>query len=523
MAEDYEKMYQDQRQFNEESKYGMVLLDIEHRLRERNIDITNYNLPPVSREVREICTSLDKKLEIAQLPTASREELGYNIENERTAFLGDYSKLEGPQKTLVDRVISFIDKNAGQVFFLDAIAGSGKTFCENVLLSYCRSKQKIALGVTTSGIAATLLRNGRTAQSRFHLPINAHENCTWNVSATSEEAELFRKTTLIVWDEITMANKYLIEALDNGLQDITKNNRPFGGKVIVFAGDFRQTLPIMKHGSRAQTVNACLKRSRLWNNEIEIHHFVVNIRLHLQGCSAKAQNYARWLLSIGDGAAPTISNELYNDLVTIPENISFAGATEDLLNWVFPDIIQHYEDQNWMCKRAVLTPKNKAVNDINVTMTKAFPGDEIRIESADAFAFEFENAGIPHEYLTTLNPPGLPPHLLILKKGMPLLLLRNLNPSEGLCNGTKLCLRDIHTNMIEVEIMSGHHNGKRVCIPRVLLKPKEGEFPFEWTRRQFPVNIAFAMTINKSQGQTLERVGIYLPEPIFAHGQLYTA
>lgn len=320
-----------------------------------------------------------------------------------------------------------------------------------------------------------------------------------------------------------MAHKYLIEALDRGLQDIMKNEIPFGGKVIVFAGDFRQTLPIVKHASRAQIVNACFKRSRLWSNEVEIHHFVVNMRLFLQSSDTQAETYARWLLSIGDGTTATSSNDMYDDLTPIPENISFQGTIEDLIDWVFPNIVDHYEDPDWIGKRAVLTPKNIAVHEINFLMTQKLPGEEIRMESADAFDSDYVNTGIPHEYLTTLNPAGLPPHLLILKEGMPLILLRNLNPSEGLCNGTKLCLKTIRNYIIEAKIIGGQHNGKTVLIPRVVLKPKEGEFPFEWTRRQFPVNVAFAMTINKSQGQTLNRVGIHLPEPVFAHGQLYTA
>ena len=214
---------------------------------------------------------------------------------------------------------------------------------------------------------------------------------------------------------------------------------------------------------------------------------------------------------------------MYDDLTPIPENISFQGTIEDLIDWVFPNIVDHYEDPDWIGKRAVLTPKNIAVHEINFLMTQKLSGEENRMESADAFDSDYVNTGIPHEYLTTLNPAGLPPHLLILKEGMPLILLRNLNPSEGLCNGTKLCLKTIRNYIIEAKIIGGQHNGKTVLIPRVVLKPKEGEFPFEWTRRQFPVNVAFAMTINKSQGQTLNRVGIHLPEPVFAHGQLYTA
>ena len=86
-------------------------------------------------------------------------------------------------------------------------------------------------------------------------------------------------------------------------------------------------------------------------------------------------------------------------------------------------------------------------------------------------------------------------------------------------------MRGTQGHVIDAEIATGSHVGKRVFIPRITLSPSEDGFqmPFKLKRRQFPVQLAFAMTINKAQSQTLGRMGLFLPTPVFSHGQLYVA
>ena len=132
----------------------------------------------------------------------------------------------------------------------------------------------------------------------------------------------------------------------------------------------------------------------------------------------------------------------------------------------------------------------------------------------DAFRFNTE-------YLNTLKPNGFPQYILDLKPGIPLMLLRNINPRQGLCNGTRLMFhRAINNKLLECRIVGSI---RVVMIPRITFIPKPGEYPFEWQRRQFPVRPAFAITINKSQGQTLRNMGVWLRGQVFGHGQLYVA
>jgi hypothetical protein len=143
--------------------------------------------------------------------------------------------------------------------------------------------------------------------------------------------------------------------------------------------------------------------------------------------------------------------------------------------------------------------------------------------SADTTNGDDDQVAFPPEFLHSLHPQGLPPYRLGLKIGCPIIWLRNLNPKLGLMNGTRLIVRQLLQRIIIGETMVGIHRGTRVCIPRIPLAPSDKNLPVKFTRRQFPIRPAFAMTINKSQGQTFGCVGIFLPRPVFSHGQLYVA
>ena len=138
---------------------------------------------------------------------------------------------------------------------------------------------------------------------------------------------------------------------------------------------------------------------------------------------------------------------------------------------------------------------------------------------------EVDNASaFPAEYLNSINTSSLPLHKLRLKLRCVVLLLRNLDSTQGLCNGTRLRIDAFFPTLLQVTIVSqGAYYGNKHFLPRIAIYPNDSNLPFKFKRLQFPVRLAFAMSINKSQGQTLDKIALYVPGPLFAHGHLYVA
>lgn len=405
-------------------------------------------------------------------------------------------------------------------FYLQGPGGTGKTFLYKTLCYYYRGQNKIVLCVASTGIAALLLPDGSTSHSQFKIPIQLDESSVSSITKSSPLADLLRKVDLIIWDEVPMQHKFCFEVVHRLFVDLRSvtDDTLFGGVPVVLGGDFAQILPVIPRGSRADIIQASLQRTFIWEKLTRLS-LRINMRV---GSGPNSEDFVRWIGNL------SYSPELYDRPISLPEYINQPSTIIDLIRKIYSSdlLLRSVTDCKVFQKRAVLSTLNRTVTELNTIVLSQFPGDLRTYHSIDTADINKESSDldeIPVEHLQSIDLPSLPPSKLHLKIGVPVMLLRNLCPKEGLCNGSRMVVTGLRTSCIEVRLLGGDFHGELQTIPRVKLSSSDGDLSFTLSRKQFPIRVCFAMTINKSQGQSFDIVGIDLRSHVFSHGQFYVA
>ncbi|XP_019153447.1 PREDICTED: uncharacterized protein LOC109149911 [Ipomoea nil] len=294
---------------SEDEKKNFALIEIEIMLSAMGKSLKDFQSMPIPDLVNHSRTT----------NRLIMEELAYeiNVMKEENDTLVE--KLTEEQRTIYDNVLQDAENNLGGLFFfVYGYGGTGKTFLWRALSSAIRSKGEIVLNVASSGIASLLLPGGRTAHSRFAIPIAVNEDSTCNISQNSPLAQLIMQSRLIIWDEAPMMHKLCFEALDRSMRDIMRAKNPnsfdmtFGGKTVVLGGDFRQILPVVPKGTGKIS-------SYLWRS-CKVFRLTKNLWLRALKSDSEVQeieDFANWIAKIGDG---TIGDSMDGESeINIPE------------------------------------------------------------------------------------------------------------------------------------------------------------------------------------------------------------
>jgi len=452
----------------------------------------------------------------------------------RERRLCDEMQLYPEQAAAFDAVCRSLDDttHAGpNVFYIDGPGGTGKTYLYTKLLRYVRAGGRIALAVSMSGIAALLLDGGRTAHSRFRLPVPLPlDGVSCNVRPNSVLANLLRDAALIVWDEAPTTPKAALVAVDDLLRDLMGNmDAPFGGKTVVLGGDFRQIPPILRRVDEKALKSFTLRAMPWWGSRF-MSHFALTRNMR----AVDDADFAAFLEQLGDGTyahSPVDVNgsPLHPRCVRLPDSITapYSWTAGDLMEWVYGgyDTVEPASWSQFYEDRMVVTPLNSAAAELNAAMLQGLPSVGQRISLSHDQAVTDDVDHYTPEFLNALEPNGMPPHELQTCPGALMILLRNYSPRKGLCNGTRVVVRGQWRRLLQVQVVTGPARGNIELLPRIVCDSTgDNELPFVLRRLQFPLRPAWAISINKAQGQTVSgRMGIHLPTPVFAHGQLYVA
>ncbi|XP_019178356.1 PREDICTED: uncharacterized protein LOC109173570 [Ipomoea nil] len=274
-----------------------------------------------------------------------------------------------------------------------------------------------------------------------------------------------------------MTHKYCFEALDKTMRDILRftvpgsDQKTFGGKTVVLGGDFRQILPVIpKMNCKVLRLTKNLRLQSLASNEDR----------------QAVDWFLRWIADIEDGITGFVNNGLFE--IDIPPRFMLKCGPDPIatiVESIFPTTKYGMLEESHLEGRAILSPTLDVVDQINLYMCDMNTAKGRTYLSCDSLCkaeSDGDNLSQVHtpEFLNSLRLSGLPNHSLTIKVGAPIMLLRNIDHSLGLCNGMCLIVTKFADHIVEARIVNGTQQGTEVLIPRMSLTPSDTRLPFKF-------------------------------------------
>lgn len=395
-----------------------------------------------------------------------------------------------------------------KLFYVNGLAGTGKTF----LLNHLRSRLPAeTLCTAYTGVAASLFKGvGLTLHRAFSIPVTDTEEETLRtdsgVTSQALQGRLLKQLKALIVDEIGMVHSHFLTLIDRTLRRLNASTAAFADKVIILSGDFHQGCPIIRSASFTIDTYSQVLNASIRSNELFKRFTTFKLEDSMRFTNPAWVGFLKQVAK-GEGE-PILGGRIGESRMQLPPTVKTLSAMpKNLSDDLNPLEVPHY-----------LAPHHAEVNAYNTREVRSRASTSISIRMKAFYIFpQLGSARFADvEHLTFA---GIPPDELQIYLGMPVMLLRNLFVSQGVCNGSMAEIVDIQTNDIEVRLIDSQacFTLHRINFPMPLGTTKNA------IRVQFPIVPAFAVTISKSQGKTLSSYSLDLTQPCFMHGQLYVA
>ena len=386
----------------------------------------------------------------------------------------------------------------GKNIFITGPGGTGKSYLVSRIVKHAQDELKSISVTAMTGCAAVLLGNGATTiHSWGSLGLLKGDiiDIVNRISSSKYRRRNWKNTDILIVDEVSMMSKHMMKTLDIIGKQVRKNSKPFGGIQLIFSGDFFQLPPV------AQRSEPYYEDRKAFCFESEIWNETFDTQIELK--TLYRQKDEKW---------KSILNNIRKGIITKEMNQTLRKCVDREVEEFDVQPIQLY-------------PTKKTVDAINKAEMTSLVGTEKMYEYEFLF-HEFDKStgeknARPPERIAKIEEENMLKNALFdkqlkLKVGAQVMCIANVNMEEGICNGTS----GIVIDMMEQHVIVKLSDGRRWVF-------KEHAWPSENIRgfeiRQIPLVLAWAVTIHKSQGATLERAEIDVGSRVFACGQTYVA